>query len=322
MKKLPKFYIENIVPFLIFLLVFSFGTYFFSTRYLADNFYDWMLRLTNTTAAPNDVVIVAIDDQSIKDIGNLPWNRQYYADIFEYLQNHTKSKVIVFDALISTKTDEVQDNLFKERIKNFNKLVVGIDFNKSFNGLQSSQPALKKEFRIPVEDNRSQKYINKNSYNYYKPLLEGYLDNIKNAGGVNVSTDTDGTIRTFEPFIKYHNEYYPSLALAAFVKLYPVENIQIFDNYYSLQLKNKKNINVPIKEGRKQNLRFFKPLEDGFAPAHKIVPASLIIKDFAAIKNEQPTKLDSHIFDDKVVVVGATTKELLLIYSWEKYYAV
>ena len=59
MKKIPKFYIENIIPFLIFLLIFSFGTYFFSTKYLSDNFYDWMLRLTNTASAPNDVVIVA-----------------------------------------------------------------------------------------------------------------------------------------------------------------------------------------------------------------------------------------------------------------------
>jgi serine/threonine-protein kinase len=62
--------------------------------------YDWMTRLRQRKAA-NQVVVLAIDDQSIKQLGSWPWPRSYIADMVRQLSGsgtHTLGLSLLYPA--------------------------------------------------------------------------------------------------------------------------------------------------------------------------------------------------------------------------------
>lgn len=65
-----------------------------------DNlFYDSLIRLMERPA-PEDILIIAIDDQSLNELGRWPWPRRRHAQLMEKL-SHTGVKIIGFDLLFS-----------------------------------------------------------------------------------------------------------------------------------------------------------------------------------------------------------------------------
>ncbi|OPY59980.1 MAG: Adenylate cyclase 1 [Pelotomaculum sp. PtaU1.Bin065] len=61
--------------------------------------YDSWFKLRGARPAPDDIVVVAIDDRSIGEIGLLPWQRQVYARLLEKLKD---AKVVCFDVVFDT----------------------------------------------------------------------------------------------------------------------------------------------------------------------------------------------------------------------------
>lgn len=61
--------------------------------------YDSWFKLRGARPAPDDIVVVAIDDRSIGEIGLLPWPRQMHARLLEKLKD---AKVVCFDVVFDT----------------------------------------------------------------------------------------------------------------------------------------------------------------------------------------------------------------------------
>ena len=81
----------------------------------------------------NNIHLVIIDDKSTDRV-RYPWARDMYADIFTYLIDHAKAKLVVFDAVIVS-YDEYHpngDKIFFEKIKKFDNLVAGYNIQKTF----------------------------------------------------------------------------------------------------------------------------------------------------------------------------------------------
>lgn len=86
--------------------------------------YDHAIAL-QPVAPPDDILIVAIDDQSIQELGRWPWPRQYHADLVNKL-HQANAKAIAFDVIFPDKDSlsPQQDIAFVDAVKNTPSVVL------------------------------------------------------------------------------------------------------------------------------------------------------------------------------------------------------
>src|SRR3989344_220100 len=127
-------------------------------------FATWQEKLTDTLysqkSAPNDIVIIAIDDKSIQKIGRWPWGRKKHAELLDKL-GEAPPKVVGLDISFFEESGG-DDVLLANSIKN----------------LKNSKVVLAAEFNDGV---------------LLKPIEE--LMAVTEAGIVNTFPDTDGVVR-------------------------------------------------------------------------------------------------------------------------------
>ena len=66
--------------------------------------------------ASGEIVLVAIDDASLRQVGRWPWPRRHYAELIDKT-SEAGAKSIFFDIMVSTKSDAADDRLFAESLK-------------------------------------------------------------------------------------------------------------------------------------------------------------------------------------------------------------
>ena len=123
----------------------------------------------------SDIVIVAIDDESIQELGSWPLSRDHYAKVIDFL-NQSKVEVIGIDITFSESTDN--DSELANSLKN-NTVVLVMEYS-SFS------------------------HINGELYgtSVLKPAdTLGTPDVDFKTGFVNLYTDSDGVTRSFTPYI-------------------------------------------------------------------------------------------------------------------------
>ncbi len=69
--------------------------------FLEDATVDWRFKWRGELASPLKVVYVDIDSKSIADIGNLSWDRAYFADVCEAVLGTGKARVVGIDYIFS-----------------------------------------------------------------------------------------------------------------------------------------------------------------------------------------------------------------------------
>lgn len=69
--------------------------------FLESKFLDWRFRLRGEMAAPVKIVYVDIDSRSLSEIGNLPWDRTFYAEVSSALLSAGEARVIGIDLVLS-----------------------------------------------------------------------------------------------------------------------------------------------------------------------------------------------------------------------------
>jgi len=132
----------------------------------------------------DDIVIVAIDDHSFRELGMLPWPRGYYAEVIDYLN---QSSVIGIDVIFDLATNAENDS-------------------KLTYSLRTGNVVLASEYT-------SFSFINGELYgeNLLKPNATlGTLGVDFETGFVNLYQDSDGVIRSFTPQIsgiENHNHF-------------------------------------------------------------------------------------------------------------------
>jgi EAL domain-containing protein (putative c-di-GMP-specific phosphodiesterase class I)/CHASE2 domain-containing sensor protein len=66
--------------------------------------------------ASGDIVLIAIDDASLKDVGRWPWPRRYYGQLIDKASAAGVNRIF-FDIIVGTKSDPVDDQLFADALK-------------------------------------------------------------------------------------------------------------------------------------------------------------------------------------------------------------
>ena len=94
-------------------------------EHVETGFYDTWFHIRGGQDPGSDIVIVAIDEKSINELGTLPWNRNIHAQLLAQLD---MAKVVGFDILFDTHTDDAQDRSFVDAVKKQGRVVLATMF--------------------------------------------------------------------------------------------------------------------------------------------------------------------------------------------------
>jgi PAS domain S-box-containing protein len=100
---------------------------------------DALVRARGTMRPPDEVVIVAIDETSVKRFGRFPWPRSLMAQALHKLSD-ARPKVIALHALYSDPTNEADDAALAEAIKRAGNVVVAAQLIETQLGAEWARP--------------------------------------------------------------------------------------------------------------------------------------------------------------------------------------
>lgn len=147
--------------------------------------YDFLLR-QHLLEYPDDVVIVAIDEDSIDALGAWPWDRRHHAKLLEKLK---EADAVVFDIIFS---EPQSDFVFETEVEN--KLISGEEIEKEL--IESSDMF----FAAAIESNNNvflPMFIEQQYSGLVREILPipGYAGAAAGLGHVNINYDSDGNVR-------------------------------------------------------------------------------------------------------------------------------
>ena len=185
LKNIPlRFWVISASILIIF--VFSWFSLLNSFELLA---YDIQMRLRPAIRQAGEIVIIEIDDSTLKGLGEWPLKRDAYADLV-YVLKKCGARSIILDLLFSEPTEN--DIKFAQSVKQAANVYMALAFEEP-KGLNAPQV--------------SSRILN----DLLKPLRESALG----VGHINTRIDFDGKTRSVPLFIKYEGQLVPQLALKA-----------------------------------------------------------------------------------------------------------
>src|SRR5262252_3642004 len=113
------------------ILLLSWTTYFSELNYTA---YDFTLRLAGPVPVKSPTLIVAIDEDSLRRVGQWPWSRDKIAQIIDRVESG-KPRAIAVDVLLGDKTKPEADAALAAAIANAHAIVLGAQL-ESVNGVR------------------------------------------------------------------------------------------------------------------------------------------------------------------------------------------
>jgi signal transduction histidine kinase/CHASE2 domain-containing sensor protein len=90
---------------------------------------DWMMRQRGPLPVPDDIVIVAIDEPSLKRFGSFPWPRPLMARALDYLKA-AQPKAIALDVVYDLQTTKADDASLASAVKRAGNVVVAAQLKR------------------------------------------------------------------------------------------------------------------------------------------------------------------------------------------------
>lgn len=310
----------------IIVILFLVFVYVITYTFVEPKAYDFMTMHVLTERLPfdthkqtygsDDIVVIVIDTKSAERY-RWPWKRELLCKIFNYFNDYTDAKSIIYDANISSldKDNPESDKKFFGDINKIDNFVLGfipqaMPWENQEQGTIYDK-AFAKKFALDATNNKK---LHQNLYQSILPYPAPCFNVIKNAGSVTAFPGfinglsnwnifaMDEVFRTYEYIFEYKGQLYPSLALKTFLIAYNNPQIVVGDKTlafpdleYKIKLKTTPYQSiVPIK--------YYK-LFNGYS--HQKFSAIDIMDSYDNIKYGKKSIIDPQIFKDKIVVIGA-----------------
>lgn len=195
-KQLTTGILGNLAVVILCLFFFGFNTFDVLSRAL----YDYNMTKSADSNYLQDIVVVGIDDQSLKEIGAWPWDRKTYVPLLQTLEKQG-AKVIAFDIIFSDKGNPESDKALAEELA------------KHKNVILPSQAVFDGEFNSNYNNNLVKRSRDKiiQSKGLVTPIPE--LAQNAHTALINANLDSDGVIRKTWLQIETPQGIMPSLAL-------------------------------------------------------------------------------------------------------------
>ena len=238
-----------------------------------------------------DIVIVAIDEKSVNEIGRWPWSRSEIADLvnrfFEY-----DVKTAVFDVVFSEKESLKSDSALGKSIKENKNVILGYFFrDDSSEELDPKSIKLLKKSKIGLI-----KFLDGSDKNHIRQFDSVELnipDIAKDARGFgffNIIPDNDGVYRHAPLVLNFDGNYYPSLNLEGLSNFSKKEILLTLSDFGVTSI-NLNEISIPADERGELLLNYYG--ESGSFPIYSAVD----------VLNGE---LSKEKLENKLVFVGAT----------------
>ena len=268
---------------------------------------EWFVARDNGS---NEIVLIVIDDKSTEKY-RWPWQRYLYAEIFEYLHDYSKPKLIGFDAILATldKENPQSDNQFFNTVKRIDNLVVGFSPLISDKQIDKSEleyiEKFNKKFSVNIDDRRTGLKYSK--FNDISPFPQPYFNAIKYTGSVITTQNSNGHVVLSDQIISLNDKLYPSLALRMYMLLNNTDSLTITDNKITV---DETNLQIPVINSYDaiQNYMHFYKLHPNTEYTHKKYSAIDVIESLENIKNGKKPIISPEEFNNKIVFVGANAK--------------
>ena len=278
-----------------------------------------------------EVVIAAIDEKSLKELGRWPWERSTMAKLIDVLKEYGARAVgfdIVFAEsensgfrqlnalseeiekigtfnpaireLINNKKKEADtDSILAESIKKAENVTLGYFFHTSRKDIGHLSPGDIEKTARYINDSKFQvvKYLGKPIHDpamkafAVVPNIESLSDAAENAGYFNAFPDIDGTNRWSPLVINYDDNFYPSLSLAVLEQYMDWPMMSLIIAEYGIDSVRLGDVEIPTDEAGRILINYLGPA--GTFPHYSITD---IING----------RLDKNLFKDKIVLIGAT----------------
>ena len=304
------FFFKTIIFQLFLILIIS----YVSLSFWENPVYDTMINLANAkTGGSEDITLIIIDDKSIQT-HRWPWARSLYGEIFEYLNNYTNAKVVVFDSILNSldkERDESSDNYFFETVSKSNNYIGGYmaltsQYQNSTEGEQYDKKFHDK-FHIKLNDKRKNVKYSTGQYGSLTQFPPKYFDAQQYTGSVNLSLSRfDGVLRSSNDLILYDKTLYPSIALRAYMLANDTDELTLTNKNLIVE---KTGLKIPVSNDSGDivhRIKFYKQTYDNLY-SHRKWSAIDIINSNKLIKEGKKPVINPSVFNDKIVIVGANS---------------
>ena len=285
-----------------------------SWKFIEPGTFNFMIRaFVADKLSSDDIVVIVIDDKSIAH-HRWPWPREYYGKILNYLNEYTNTKIIGYDAIISTpdKENPKSDKYFYDAVKKTDNLVVG--FSPLMQQYETDDEGLyDKKFYDKFKVNIEPQYtiFDFNRYKSISQYPQEYFNSAKYAGSVNITQNANGYLTYMDQVVIVNRKLYPSLGLRMYLKLHDTDSVKIYTDKLVI---DKTGLNIPAIQtpyGFQSTIKYYKE-RDNSSYTHKKYSAIDLINSYDALKQGKKPEIDPKEFDGKVVFLGANAKAAAL----------
>ncbi len=284
---LKKVSILIVISFSISLLLyFSNILYFFELKS-----FDIFSRVLNPVKAPEDIIIIRIDQESIdalsKEGVNWPWPRQIYAPIIEHL---SEASAVFIDLLYSEPSSYgVEDDaIFANAVKKASNVYLPFFLSKNRRPLKTEERNFLANTSITALPNGQITY-----YSVTAPI-DPLKESAKGFGNVSINPDDDGVYRRIPLSFQIEDISVPNLVFSYFTKNNRIKykNGKVYHDEYS----------IPLSKG-KVLLRYYRESFKTFS--------SMDILNAHLTKELSGTLPGQDFFKNKFVFIGPTAAGLM-----------
>lgn len=273
LNKIPfRFWVISIACLIIFL--FSYFRIFNNYELIS---YDLRLNLRPPLKTSQDIIVIEISDDTLRNLGKWPLPRDFHASLINVLKEF-KAKAIIFDILFSEPTlyDEVLSRAISEAGNVY----------------------------LPMAFYISERPEKKGLFTKSNAILGGICNSLeqytRGQGHINVSIDPDGKVRRIPLFIEYQGKLFPHLGLKAACDWLALDTKNIVVKKDRVIVDNK--LSIP----NSANSYFMVNYPDRWKSSFKHLSYFEILKSYSDIKKGIKPKLDLSILKDRVCFIGLT----------------
>ncbi|MEK7773798.1 MAG: adenylate/guanylate cyclase domain-containing protein, partial [Deltaproteobacteria bacterium] len=254
---------------------------------------DAMFAARGASAAPSQVVVVAIDEKSINSIGRWPWTRGKTARLVRALK---PARVVAIDIVFSEEENDRADSELADAIKDAGNVTLGYFFrDDSSTGQDPASLTQINRSRISLV--RYAGGIFPDAAAVPAPEFTGVEtdtpkigEGSKGFGSFNMTPGADGIYRSAPLVFKYGSGIYPSLSLDA-VSRYSGGAVTLNAAAYGIDSVSIKDVTIPVNEGGAFSLNFY-----GRAGTFTTYPAIDVMEG----------RVNADALKDRLVFVGVT----------------
>lgn len=236
---------------------------------------DFRFAMRPVQKTTDDVVLIEIGDDTLKNLGSWPVERNFHAILINALSQYG-ARAIIFDIFFSELKE--YDNELANAIRNAKNVYLPFIFELE-TGKKASYACAKG-------------YVSKN--------LAVFSSADKGEGCINIVPDIDGKFRRIPLLVKYRDDWYPYMSFLATCDYLgiPIKEIKIVPGRYISCGK----IKIPLDDSSNMVVNF----SGKWGKSYKHYSYSDIVQSYLAHAIGQKPILDLSVFKDKVCIVGLT----------------